>query len=115
MATRFAEWILHELEVREWSQSDLARNSNISTSQITRILNGQRNAGEETVRAFAKALKLPPEQVFRAAGLLPPKPEVNELIEQIIHETHDMPEIDQQEVLAYIRMKNNLRKKQQKK
>lgn len=35
------------------------------------------------------------------------------MIEQILNETQDMPEIDQQEVLAFIRMKNNLRKQRE--
>ena len=111
MATHFADWLIQELVKRDWSQSDLSRNAKISTSQITRILNGQRNAGEDALKAIAHAFRLPPEQVFRAAGFLPPAPNINEDIEQILHEIEKLPKDDQREVLAFIRMKNNLRKK----
>jgi transcriptional regulator with XRE-family HTH domain len=105
----FADWLRAEIEERGWSQSDLARTSKISPTQIARILSRERNAGNEAIVAIAHAFKLPPEQVYRAAGILPPAPEINEIIEQILHETQDMPEMDQQEILAFIRMKNNLR------
>ena len=61
--------------------------------------------------SIANALELPPESIFRKAGLLPPNPDVDEEIEQILHEVEKLPKSDQEEVLAFIRMKRNLRKK----
>jgi len=69
----------------------------------------------ETLSALAKALEIPQITILRKAGILPPAPEANELVEQIVHETSNMPEQDQQEILAFIRMKNNLREKGKKK
>lgn len=111
----FADWLREQMKIRDWSQADLARASHISPTQIARILSRERNVGNDAIIAIARALQLPPEQVYRAAGILPPAPEINELIEQIIHETQTLPENDQQEILAFIRMKNNLRKQRIKK
>lgn len=111
MTTPFSDWLLQELEEREWTQADLSRKSGVSTGQITRVVNGQRGLGKDSLTAIAKALNYPPEQVYRVAGFLPPAINIDEDIEKILHELSKLPKPDQQEVLAYIRMKNNLRKK----
>lgn len=71
----FSEWLLMTLENKEWSQADLARAAKVSRSAISEIISGNRQVGKSTATAIAHALKLPPEQVFRAAGLLPPETE----------------------------------------
>ncbi len=81
----FAEWLREELRNRDWSQSDLSRRSGVSTAQITRVLSGERGIGEATCKSLARALHLPPEEVFRKAGLLPPKPVADEIMEQAEH------------------------------
>ena len=72
--TNFPDWLANELTKRDISPSELARLSNKSPAVITRILNGERRPAPETIEAIAHALRLPPETVFRAAGLLPPLP-----------------------------------------
>lgn len=111
----FSLWLQEQIDDKGWKPTDLARRSHISDAAVSRILKGERKADVETLSSFAHALKLPPEQVYRAAGILPPAHELDELVEQIIHETTDLPEQDQQEVLAFIRMKNNLRAQRKKK
>lgn len=63
----FGEWLQKELEKREWSQTDLSRRSGVSTSQITRLIKGERGVRDETLYALATALHLPPEKVFLIA------------------------------------------------
>ena len=72
---KFSDWLMQELRSRNMSQSDLSRSSNITTAQISRIISGQRNPGQDTLSAIAKAFKLPPEFVFEKAGILPPSVE----------------------------------------
>ena len=55
--------------------AELARASGKAAAVISRVLNGERKPAPDTLEAIASALKLPPETVFRAAGLLPSKPE----------------------------------------
>lgn len=52
---------------------------------VSRILNGERSPKNETLKAIARSLKLSNETVFRAAGLLPPKPEEDQWVDEQSH------------------------------
>lgn len=72
MQTNFPEWLQSELTKRGWSQSDLARFSGVNRQVISSYLNNQRKKPDpEVLVNIAFALKFPPEEVFRRAGLLP--------------------------------------------
>ncbi len=86
----FGTWLLNELESRGLSQSELARMAGLARGTLSNLINGTRGRGPDSIEAIARALKLPPELVFREAGLLPSKPsrddeteELNYLIEQL--------------------------------
>ena len=81
----FRQWLEDELKRRGWSQADLARASGLNSGYLSRILNMERQVGPQTCRNIARAMGLPPETVFRRAGLLPPEvnsdaPERRELL-----------------------------------
>jgi transcriptional regulator with XRE-family HTH domain len=101
----FSDWLNAELIRRDMSQADLARDSGLTTAAISRFMSGSRNASAEACSAIAKALNLPPEVVFREAGLLPPEREaVNGLAE--MREVYSLlPESDRLELLEIARMK----------
>ena len=107
----FGKWLLAELEKREWSQADLARAAKVSRSSISEIVSGQRQIGKRTATAIATALKLPPEQVFRAAGILPPVQNADEDIEEIIHLAKPLSKEDKQAVIDFINILDRLRGK----
>lgn len=65
----FPEWLSTELETRKMSQVELAKKSGVTPAQISRILSGQRGAEAKTLYAIAIALKVPPEEVYRIAGI----------------------------------------------
>lgn len=67
----FRNWLKAELETRNLSQKELAEKSGITPAQISRIISGSRGAGDDAIVAIARALRIPPETVFRAAGILP--------------------------------------------
>jgi transcriptional regulator with XRE-family HTH domain len=75
--TDFPGWLQAELKRQGMSQADLARESGLSTAAISRIMGGSRGVGAEACNAIAKALNLPPETVFRRAGLLPEETETD--------------------------------------
>jgi transcriptional regulator with XRE-family HTH domain len=76
----FVAWLREELNSRDWSTVDLSKRTGISQAHISRIFSGNRKAGPDALRAIAKALGLPPDFLFRRAGLLPPtKEELDEL------------------------------------
>jgi transcriptional regulator with XRE-family HTH domain len=111
MDTTFAEWLQVALDERGMSQSDLANAAGIGRGSLSDIVSGRRKVGVELATSIAKGLNIKPDIVFRAAGLLPPARDINEELEQILHEVEQLPKADREEVLAFIRMKSNLRKK----
>jgi len=75
----FVEWLESQLTSRGWKRSELARRANVTPTAISDVLNGRRSPGPELCNAIASGLKLPPEFVFRRAGLLPPAKEETEM------------------------------------
>lgn len=73
--TDFGAWLTDEMGRRGWSQVVLSSNTGISTGQVSRILSNERNPGADSCTAIATAFGVPPDDVFRRAGLLPPKRE----------------------------------------
>lgn len=59
------------MERREWSRADLARKGELTTAQVTRVLNRQQNAGDSFMEGIAKAFGIGIENVYRAAGKIP--------------------------------------------
>jgi transcriptional regulator with XRE-family HTH domain len=111
----FPAWLQDQLDDKNWRVTDLAKHSHISDAAISRILKGLRKPDTDTLLAFSTALNISPIIMFRQAGKLPKETATTNLVEEIAHETSDMPEADQQEILAFIRMKNNLRNQRKKK
>ncbi len=54
---------------------ELARRTGFSAATISDLINGHLNASPKMCRALADVFNVPPEQVFRKAGLLPDYPE----------------------------------------
>lgn len=80
MNNTLSVWLNNEMATRQWSQSDLARKSGLHRAVISKILSENTKPTPETCQALAEALKLPIEQVYRAANLLPSHPEQDELV-----------------------------------
>lgn len=81
----FGKWLLTELENRNWSQSDLSKRSGLSRGTISNLINGTRGVGADSLLTIAKALNLPPEQIFEAANILPKKNNTDPWIDKISH------------------------------
>lgn len=69
----FGDWLQGELSNRGWDQAELVRRSGISSAQISRLVTGGREPGKDAIAGIARAFRLPPEDVLRHAGILPPK------------------------------------------
>jgi transcriptional regulator with XRE-family HTH domain len=82
---KFNDWLVREMSKRGWSQSDLARSSELNRAVINKLLNGQSLPRPSTLEAISRALKVPVEKVFRVAGLLPEIPENDGYLEEVIH------------------------------
>ena len=105
----FADWLLEEMNIRGWSQADLARKSGLTTAGISRLISGNRKAGPKTVMAIAKGLKLPAEYVFIKAGILPEKPAVTMREIRMLKVLQGMTPEEQEEMLRIMEIKIELR------
>ena len=75
----------------------------MSSGAVSLVLSGQRNPGTEFCLSIAKALHLPPEPIFRKAGLLPTITETEEENSQLIEYFQYLDEADRQRLLAIAR------------
>jgi len=91
------------------NQGDLAQKSELSASQISRILKLESTPSQDAIAAIARALHLPAETIFRAAGILPSISQVDEYNAQILNETKDMTEQEKRSLLAFIRSTKQMR------
>jgi transcriptional regulator with XRE-family HTH domain len=82
---RFAEWLQSEMDKRGWSQSDCARAADLNRAVINKLLNGKSKPQPITLLAIARAFKIPTEMAYRAAGLLPPVDDGDNIIEELVY------------------------------
>lgn len=73
----FSEWLVDRMEENGWSQSDFARAAGIKRGVINKAVNQKsKKPDADTCVAIARALKMSPITVFRAAKLLPEETEI---------------------------------------
>lgn len=99
------DYLNSELNKRNWKAADLARCSGLDTGLISNIMNGNRNMGTASATAIAKALHVPPEQVFRKAGLLPEIPKNDERTEELLFLYNSLPEREQENLISYVQIR----------
>lgn len=108
----FSDWLLNELEKRNWSQSDLVKKAGISRGTLSNIINGTRGVGEKSLIAIARAFSISPITVFRRAGLLPEGPENKVTFDDWLYLLEQLPVEDQEELRQIAEMKIERRKKE---
>jgi len=103
----FRDWLLNQLNARNWSQAELARASNLTTAAISKYISG-RVPDKNALKKIARGLDLPVSIVLEAAGILPPESPAAELIQQITHLVKDLPEEEQINILEYAKLRRTL-------
>lgn len=101
----FKDWLIGELEKRNWSAADLARNAGIAKGSISNILAGRREPGPDFCDGVSRAFKISPEVVYRRAGLLPPQRNADEGTQELVHLFGMMSKENQEETIDYARLK----------
>ncbi|HLO14963.1 MAG TPA: helix-turn-helix transcriptional regulator [Anaerolineales bacterium] len=81
----FAEWLQSEMDKRGWSQSHCARAADLNRAVINKLLNGKSKPQPTTLIAIARAFKIPIETAYRAAGLLPPSPDLDDTTAEVMY------------------------------
>ncbi len=100
MQQTFNEWVLAQIEARDWSVRELARRAGVSHGAINNVLNDLRNPGPDLCQALARALHVPAEEVFRRAGLLPERPSYNVREERALYLFSRLPDAAQEYLLT---------------
>jgi len=98
-----ATWLVDELETRGWSRSEAARRGHVSSSMFDKVINGHARPGLDFCRGIARAFCIPPEEVFRRAGLLPPEPEANRAEREYLYVYRQLPEHERRHALVVAR------------
>lgn len=93
------EFLKREMDARGWQQSDLARHSGLDPSIINNYITGKRNVGAANALDLARALKIAPENLFRAVGLLPSAPPHTEQHQQLLYLFDQLNDKDRQTIL----------------
>lgn len=107
----FGIWLKARLNERDMSQSELARDAGVARSTISGVIIGVRDPGNGLCIAIAKSLRIPPNEVFEAAGILPPSKKTG--LDQINYLLSLLSEDEQEEVANYITFRLEKKKKGQ--
>jgi transcriptional regulator with XRE-family HTH domain len=86
---KFADWLLGEMKKKGWSNSDLARESDLSRQAIGYYLNG-RTPDNESLRKIARALDVPIEEALRLTGVPIPE-EADPWVERMSRRLERLP------------------------
>lgn len=104
----FGTYLLKLMDREAINQTELAMRIGVKPSHVSRLISGERQASKETLVAIARALHVPPEQVMRAAGVLPERSPDDESIAEIGEHFNSLSEDDRRNVLEYVRMLRRL-------
>lgn len=111
MSDELRAWLSQEIEQRHWSHRELARQSGLSNSLVSKTLSGKMNVSITFCYKVAHALGESPEKLLRLAGILPPSPaSEDDTLQELIELARSLPPEDQKEILEYVRFRYQRRK-----
>lgn len=98
-------WLIEELERRGWTQRELARRADTTSTTVSDVINGKRRPTWEFCEKIAQALGEPPTRLFRLAGLLTTPALDDATAQQILDTLRDMTHEERSDVLEYAKMR----------
>jgi transcriptional regulator with XRE-family HTH domain len=111
---QFSDWLVEEMNKREWSQADLARYSGLNRQSISDYVNRRRlNPDHNALIAIANAFNISPITAFRKAGLLPPGPDDKVNFEDWQHLLEKMTDEERNEFWRFGQMKIEMRQEKE--
>lgn len=103
---QFANWLSLLLFERNMTQAELARQIGATRQTISNVINVQKGPGNSLLTAISRAFDIPPEEVFRAAGILPDADSVEDkMLETINFKLSSLPDNEREEILRFIDFK----------
>lgn len=104
MSDSLRHWLSQELERRNWSHNELARQTGVSQSYVTNILNGKRKPSVNFCNRVAKSLDVAPAYLLSLAGLLPGEPtpaDPGPITSEILQIVEALPPEKRRQLLEY--------------
>jgi transcriptional regulator with XRE-family HTH domain len=102
LSMKFSDWIVERLNERGWSRSEAAKRGGISPSMFDKVINETSSPGITFCKGIALAFDIPPEEVLRQAGLLPPQPETDPVLDELNYKLASLPIELREEALEYL-------------
>lgn len=99
----FVDYLLMNMEEKGLIPADITKRSGLSPSQVSKILNRESPPGKKAIDNFAIALRLPVDDLYRRAGILPVKPSDDETVSEITHIYHNLTDENREDLLDYAR------------
>lgn len=99
----FWQWAEKELEIQHLNWYRVEQTAGLSNAAISKRARELLPPTDTTCRAIAQAFRLPLENVFRRAGLLPSPPTRDDNFEAALFLFRQLSEEDQEKMLAFIR------------
>lgn len=108
----FPQWLRAKMNEREWGNSDLARAAKIDRQLVSNYLTDKRrNPDVRILEKIAKALEIPPEEIYQAAGIPLSKQSVDPVTAATIYLMRDLDTSKKNEILEYVKLQRRLSKK----
>ncbi|MCS7260617.1 MAG: helix-turn-helix transcriptional regulator [Anaerolineae bacterium] len=98
---RLVEWIEAERKRRGWSLRRLAREAGLTPAQISEVLSGHSRPGIRFYLGMWRALHVSVDYLLQLAGELPPGPDENPTLQELIQLARRLPAEVQAEVYRY--------------
>ena len=108
----FINWLSKEIEKRGWSRNEFGRKIGRTSAGVSHVMTGQTAPTWDFCFGVAQAFNMPPETIFRRAGLLSNTPGKPEKLQQINDLLTHLDKDDLDEVLAYAQLRYERAKKQ---
>ena len=106
---KFGEWLAEKLIERDMKPADLSRATGMDSAVISNLINSKRQQpAVESCKLIARALEIPLEEVYRAADILPPKPDVDPITEAVLNLMLTLDTNEKQDILEYVRLRSRL-------
>lgn len=112
----FITWLMDEMGQRGWTNTELARQADISQPAVSQVISGHKNPGLDFCLGIAKAFDYPPDYVLRRAGLLPAAPaEDDPRYQQLLETAKNLSREELENALQYLLWRYKLQEEAKKK
>jgi transcriptional regulator with XRE-family HTH domain len=101
MADKLVQWLEAEKDKRGWGVRDLAREAGLTPAQVSDVLSGKSNPGMRFYLGMWRAFHVSIDYLLQLAGELPPGPEENPTLMEIMEIARRLPPDLQEDVRQY--------------